>query len=160
MLALRPYSNPPKDRFRRGIRPIPSLLFTVPPEASQRTGGKCTRGHALCRGSNVLPGNRKRLGETRTIERGRSNEDDLARTIYDETRLPPSGTGVAFALIGGPAALSREGVHTLRVVLEIHKTVAVVQLHLKDPQHFKPQQTGNLGPGVAAQAGKVQREDA
>ena len=51
--------------------------------------------------------------------------------------------------------LSRERVHTLWVVLEIHKPVAVVQLNLKLPEHCEPQKAGNLRPGVAAYGGEV-----
>jgi hypothetical protein len=50
--------------------------------------------------------------------------------------------------------LSRER-HALRVVLEIYKTIAVVQLQLKQPEHCKSQKTGNLRPGVAAHGGEV-----
>ena len=48
--------------------------------------------------------------------------------------------------------LSHERLHAFRVVLEIHKAVAVVQLHLKQPKHCKPQKAGNLRPGVARKA--------
>src|ERR1017187_8476243 len=51
--------------------------------------------------------------------------------------------------------LSHERAHALRVVLEIHKPVTVVQFHLKLPQHCEPQKAGNLRPSVAAYGGEV-----
>ncbi len=48
------------------------------------------------------------------------------------------------------AYLSHEKLHALGIVLEIHKAVAVVQFHLKQPEHGKPQKTGNLRPGATA----------
>ena len=57
------------------------------------------------------------------------------------------------------ARLSHE-MHAFRVELEIHKTVAVVQLQLKLPEHFEPQKAGNLRPGLAAHVGEVERDDA
>ena len=48
------------------------------------------------------------------------------------------------------SAVSCEKLHPFRVVLKIYKTIAVIQLHLKQPKHCKPQKAGNLRPGVAA----------
>ena len=62
--------------------------------------------------------------------------------------------------VGGFQRLSRERVHALGVVLEIHKPVTVVQLNLKLPQHGKTQKARNLRPCVAAYGGEVQRDDA
>ena len=55
----------------------------------------------------------------------------------------------------GIRGLSHERIHALGVILEIHKAVAVVQFHLKLPEHRKPQKAGNLRPGVAAHGGEV-----
>src|SRR5580698_8706785 len=136
MLALRLCWDPRPRPLPARDSPHSLFMFTVPPEASQRTGGKCTRGHALWPESNVLPGNPRAPKANRrrfTVKPGRRRAGPASPSLL--SRANP---------------LSRVGVQTLRVVLEIHKTVAVVQFHLKDPQHFKPQQTGNLRPGVAA----------
>jgi len=52
------------------------------------------------------------------------------------------------------AWLSRER-HAFRVELEIHEAIAVVQLQLKFPEHFKSQEAGNLRPDLAAHIGEV-----
>jgi len=76
----------------------------------------------------------------------------------------PSSAAVVGILAGAWRAqavqwLPSERVHTLGVVLEINKAVAIVQFHLKLPQHGKPQKAGKLRPGVAAYGGEVQRDN-
>src|ERR1700722_11194837 len=56
--ALRLWPNsPPEVAPGAGFQAFPSLLFTGRATPSQRTGGKCTRGHQICAGGNVMQGN-------------------------------------------------------------------------------------------------------
>src|SRR5271166_480180 len=55
--------------------------------------------------------------------------------------------------------LSRESVHSLGVILEIHETVAVIQFDFQQLQHRKSQKAGNFRPCVTAQSGEVQGND-
>jgi len=49
--------------------------------------------------------------------------------------------------------------HAFRVVLEIDQAVAVVELQLQPPEHFKTQETRNLGAGKSAHGGEVEGDD-
>ncbi len=78
---------------------------------------------------------------------GNFGAGNVTRVIAD--KVPLAGKPLAYQ-----RWLSRER-HALRVVLEIYKTIAVVQLQLKQPEHCKSQKTRNLRPRVAAHGGEV-----
>jgi hypothetical protein len=125
-----------QDRSRRGIRPIPSSCL------------QCRQRLRNAREGNV-PG-AMHSGRRVTFYRVNPRAPKAKRRRFMVKPGCCRARPASPSLLSRANPLSRVRVHTLRVVLEIDKTVAVVQLHLKDPQHFKPQQTGNLRSGVAA----------